>query len=126
MSACKQKNHFIAQCAQMDTFESVFDTNGSRNLSHYYWRINWFSVPGRPILISQEGGLTNVSATDLNSGKKVILFDRTLGIAAFSATQDANGKVNVTAQMGFSSESQNDVVALLDSLPHVAAQAPAR
>lgn len=125
MSACKQKNHFIAQCAQMDTFESVFDTNGSRNLGHYYWRINWFNVPGRPILISQEGGLTKVSATDLNSGKKVILFDRTLGIAAFSATQDAKGKVSVTAQMGFSSESKDDVVALLDSLPNVAEQAAA-
>ena len=61
-----------------------------------------------------------VSATDLNSGKKVIQFERALGIAAFSATQDANGKIGVTAQMGFSSESRDDVLALLDSLPDVA------
>ena len=70
--------------------------------------------------MSQEGGLGKVSATDLNSGKKVILFERALGIAAFSATQDANGKIGVTAQMGFSSESRDDVLALLDSLPDVA------
>ena len=70
--------------------------------------------------MSQEGGLGKVSATDLNSGKKVILFERALGIASFAATQEADGKINVTAQMGFSSESRQDVAALLDSLPNVA------
>ena len=120
MSACKQKNFLIAKCAQMESFESTFEPNGTRNMSHYFWRINWFNVPGRPILVSQEGGLGKVTATDLNSGKKVVLFERALGIASFAATQDANGKINVTAQMGFSSESRQDVVALLDSLPNVA------
>lgn len=120
MSACKQKNFLIAKCAQMESFESAFEPNGTRNMSHYFWRINWFNVPGRPVLVSQEGGLGKVTATDLNSGKKVVLFERALGIASFAAIQDANGKINVTAQMGFSSESRQDVLALLDSLPNVA------
>ena len=120
MSACKQKNFLIAKCAQMESFESAFEPNGTRNMSHYFWRINWFNVPGRPVLVSQEGGLGKVIATDLNSGKKVMLFERALGIASFAAIQDANGKINVTAQMGFSSESRQDVLALLDSLPNVA------
>lgn len=120
MSMCKQKNFVIAKCEQMDTFESTFQPNGSRNFSHYFWRINWFNVPGRPILVSQEGGLSKISATDLNSGKKVILFERTLGIANFSTIQHANGKVSVTAQLGFSSETRDDVLALIDSLPDVA------
>jgi len=120
MSACKQKNFLIAKCAQMDSFESAYEANGTRNMSHYFWRINWFNVPGRPILVSQEGGLGKVTATDLNSGKKVILFERAMGIANFSAMQDANGKINVTAQMGFSSETREDVAALLDSLPGMA------
>lgn len=120
MSACKQKNFLIAKCAQMDSFESAYEANGTRNMSHYFWRINWFNVPGRPILVSQEGGLGKVTATDLNSGKKVILFERAMGIANFSAIQDANGKINVTAQMGFSSETREDVAALLDSLPGMA------
>lgn len=120
MSACKQKNFLIAKCAQMDSFESAYEANGTRNMSHYFWRINWFNVPGRPILVSQEGGLGKVTATDLNSGKKVILFERAMGIANFSAVQDANGKINVTAQMGFSSETREDVAALLDSLPGMA------
>ncbi|MRX11521.1 hypothetical protein GJ697_27215 [Pseudoduganella sp. FT25W] len=120
MSACRQRNMLIAQCDKMDSYDSVFQPNGMRNMSHYFWRINWFNVPGRPILVSQEGGLSKVSATDLNSGKKVILFERTLGIANFAATQQANGKISVTAQMGFSSETRDDVAALLDTLPDVA------
>lgn len=125
MSMCKQKNILIAKCQQMDTFESAYEPNGSRHLSHYFWRINWFNVPGRPILVSQEGGLSKISATDLNSGKKVILFERTLGIANFSTVQHANGKISVTAQLGFSSETRDDVLALLDSLPDVAAKTAA-
>jgi len=120
MSACRQRNMLIAQCDKMDSYDSVFQPNGTRNMSHYFWRINWFNVPGRPILVSQEGGLSKVSATDLNSGKKVILFERALGIASFAATQQANGKISVTAQMGFSSETRDDVAALLDTLPDVA------
>lgn len=123
MSACRKKNFLIAQCAHMDAFDSVFEPNGSKNLGHYFWRINWFNAPGRPILVSQEGGLTKVSATDLNSGKKVILFERALGIASFSARQDANGKISVTAQVGFASETKDDVAALLDSLPDAAEKA---
>lgn len=120
MSACRQRNYIYAECAHMDSFESLFQPNGMKNMSHYFWRINWFNVPGRPILVSQEGGLSKVSATDLNSGKKVILFDRAMGIAGFTAKQDTTGKIGVTAQMGFSSENKDDVVALLDSLPLVA------
>lgn len=126
MSACRQRNMLIAQCEKMDSYDSVFQANGTRNMSHYFWRINWFNVPGRPVLVSQEGGLSKVTATDLNSGKKVVLFERALGIASFAATQNANGKISVTAQMGFSSETRDDVVALLDTFPDVSQAAAAR
>lgn len=119
MSACRQRSFLVQQCEKMDSFESAFQPNGTRNMSHYFWRINWFNVHGRPILVSQEGGLSKISATDLNSGKKVILFERTLGIASFATNQAADGRVSVTAQLGFSSETRDDVVALLDSLPDV-------
>lgn len=120
MSDCKQRNYVYARCAHMDSFESLFQANGMKNMTHYFWRITWFNVPGRPILVSQESGLSKISATDLNSGKKVILFDRAMGIAGFSAKQEMNGKISVTAQMGLSNESKNDVVALLDILPLIA------
>ena len=120
MSACRQRNNLIAVCSQMDSYNSLFDQNGMKNLSHYFWRISWFNTPeGRPILVSQEGGLTKVSATDLNSGKKVILFDRTLGIGGFFATQKTDGGISVSAKMGFSTEVKDNIISLVDSLPNV-------
>lgn len=123
MSACRQRNNFVNDCAQMDSYESLFDKNGSKNLSHYFWRISWFNTPeGRPILVSQEGGLSKISASDLNSGKKVILFERTLGIAGFFAIQKPDGEISVSAKMGFSTENKDNVLALVDTLPDVSSK----
>ena len=120
MSACRQRNFMFAECERMDSYESLFQANGARNMTHYFWRINWFNAGGRPILVSQEGGLSQVTATDLGSGKKLTLFERTLGIAAFSATQGTDGKISVSAKLGFNTESKDDIVALLDSAPMAA------
>jgi hypothetical protein len=123
LSMCRRTNFIVAQCSHMESYESLFQPNGMKNLSHYFWRISWFNAQGRPVLVSQEGGLTKVSATDLNTGRKVILFDRTMGIAGFEAAQAPDGKINVTAQMGFSQETKEDVETLLDTLPDVSEQA---
>lgn len=123
LSACHKRNAFINDCDRMDSFDSLFQPNGGKNMTHYFWRINWFNAGGRPIMVSQEGGLSKVTATDLNTGKKVILFERTLGIASFSAEQGTNGKISVSAQMGFSSEKKDDVATLLDTLPDMTAAA---
>lgn len=122
MSACRQRNYVFAECARMDSFESLFQPNGMKNMTHYFWRITWLNAQGRPILVSQEGGLSKVSATDLSSGKKVILFDRAMGISEFSVARKTDGKVSVTAQLGFSSETKDDVAALIDVLPAVGAK----
>lgn len=120
MSACRKRNFVFAECEKMDSYESLFQANGMRNMTHYFWRINWFNAGGRPILVSQEGGLSQVTATDLGSGRKLTLFERTLGIAAFSATQGTDGKISVSAKLGFDTESKDDIVALLDSAPMAA------
>lgn len=124
MSQCRQRSALISECARMDSYDSIFKADGSRNMSHYFWRITWFNAGGRPVMVSQEGGLTKVTATDLNSGKAVLLFERMLGIASFEATQAVDGRIAVTAQMGFTRESKDDVVALLDTLPDMGAQDP--
>ncbi|MCW2314254.1 hypothetical protein [Rhodoferax antarcticus] len=115
MSMCRARNFVMAECQRMDSYESLFQPNGMRNMTHYFWRINWFDAGGRPILVSQEGGLTKVAATDLNTAKKAILFERVMGIAAFEAEQGTDGKIAVSAQMGFSKEVKNDIVSFLDS-----------
>lgn len=117
MSHCRQRNVLIVECERMDSHESRFQANGMRNMTHYFWRINWFNAGGRPVMVSQEGGLGKVTATDLNTGKKVILLERAMGIASFEANQGLDGRIGVSAQMGFSREAKDDVVALLDTLP---------
>lgn len=117
MKACRQRNALVSECERMESYESVFDRQGLRNMSHYFWRITWLNGEGRPVLISQEGGLSKISATDLTSGKRVILFERGLGIADFAVSQKTDGKISISAQMGLSRETRDDVVALLDTMP---------
>lgn len=121
MSACRQRNYLMAVCDRMDSYESLFQANGAPNMTHYFWRINWFNAGGRPILVSQEGGLTRVIAADLDSGKSTPLFERAMGIASFTAVQDRDGKIHVSAQMGFSTEKKEDIVELLDAAAVAAA-----
>lgn len=115
LSTCRRVNIFMSECERMDSYESLFQPNGLPNMTHYFWRINWFNASGRPVLVSQEGGLTKVAATDMESGKKVVLFERMMGIASFTPTQGRDGRISVTAQMGLSTEKKDDVVALIDS-----------
>lgn len=114
LSVCRRQNILVSQCERMDSYESLFQPNGMHNMSHYFWRIRWFNAGGRPILVSQEGGLTKVIATDLESGKKMVLFERTMGIASFDVNQGTDGTISVSAQMGFSTEKKDNIVALLD------------
>jgi hypothetical protein len=121
MSECRKRNNLINDCARMDSFESVYKPDGSRNMSHYFWRISWLNTPSRTLLVSQEGGLGTITATELNSGKKVVLFERALGIANFEVQQNRDGTVDISAQMGFSQETRKDIAMLMDSLPAVEA-----
>lgn len=118
MSACRKRNNLMNECARMDSVESLYQINGSRNMTHYFWRISWFNTPkGRPVLISQEGGLSKIVATDLTSGKKALIFERALGIAAFETTQKTDGTISVVAQLGFSSETKTDILSILETAP---------
>lgn len=119
MTECRRRNSLVSECARMESFESMYRPDGSRNLSHYFWRINWFNTPSRPLLVSQEGGLGTITATDLSSGKKVILFERTLGIASFDVQQRMDGKLDISAQMGLTQESKQDIAFLIDAQPAV-------
>lgn len=124
MSVCRRQNFIMAECERMDSYESLFQPNGMHNMTHYFWRINWFNAGGRPILVSQEGGLTKVAATDLGTGKKAMIFERVMGIASFNADQGVDGRISVSAQMGFSTEKKDDIVSLLDSSTQVSSKDP--
>jgi hypothetical protein len=104
----------------MTSRASLYENDGGRNINHYFWRINWFNTPTGPVSVALEGNLQDVTITDLTSGKRVVLFNRTLGIHDFVATEAADGKVKVTAQLGLESKSNDDVVAYLQATSAVA------
>lgn len=114
-SQCRRRNAFINECDRVEFRESLYDKTG-RNLTHYYWRINWFNTPTAPILVAQENGLKEITLRDLKTGKKTIAFSRALGIAGYDSVQDDAGKVHISAQMGFSTEKIDDAVAFLNTV----------
>jgi hypothetical protein len=79
------------------------------NYGHYFWRISWYKTATRPLLIAQEGGLSTITATDISTGAKVKLFERTLGINGFSVRQSPSGQIAVTASLGFDKQTIDDV-----------------
>lgn len=120
-SQCKRRNAVLNLCDRVDFVDSLYDAQGMPNFSHYFWRVSWYRTPQGPIAIAQESGLKDIMVTDLSSGKKVTAFNRALGIAGFTSRQDTEGRVSITAQMGFGKEALDDAAALL-AAPSAAAQ----
>lgn len=111
---CRQVNAFVRDCSNFEFAESLYESNGLPNYSHYFWRIQWYKTPTRNVVVALENGLRNVTVTDLQTGAKAVVFDRTMGIAGFQVNADSEGHINVTAKLGFSKETKSDVAALLD------------
>lgn len=118
-SNCQRQNSYMNKCRDASFNESLYDNTG-RNPQHYYWRIYWFSTPTGPILVSLENGTKNVTVRDMRTGKKVLAFDRALGIAFFDAMQDSEGLVHLQATLGFSKDKIDDAAAFLASAPAMA------
>jgi hypothetical protein len=112
-SNCRAKSRLVNVCSDIQYRESLYQNDGTRNVSHYYWRVNWFATPTGPILIVLENGARNLVVQDLNTGRKAIAFSRTLGIGDFTTTQEDNGTVRMTVKVGFDKQTVNDVGALL-------------
>ncbi|BDT71369.1 hypothetical protein os4_08910 [Comamonadaceae bacterium OS-4] len=115
MSQCRQVNWAISDCQKAQTFESVFGTDGMKNNSHYYWLVNWVGTPSGPVAFTLEDGLRKLYVTDLSTGKKVLAFERTFGIADWNIEQAGDARVSVKAKLAFEWKEIPDAVALLQS-----------
>ena len=104
LSDCKKKSKHINECSTLHRFESLYQVSGNKNSGHYFWRINWFNTDIGPLMVAIEDGVTSLNAMSLVTGEKVTLVERLLGINKFDAEQDANGVVKIDVQLGFSSE----------------------
>ena len=122
-SNCRKRSELFNECQTATNYQSVWNADGFKNLSHYYWRMDWQQSIAGPVLVAQEGGLKYINAYDLATGKKVNLLERTLGVAGFDVVLKPGQKVQVQAQMGFEKVVIEDVQAELSSrvpLPGVA------
>jgi hypothetical protein len=119
LSDCYQRsaNSIVNRCYSAQSFESLYSMNGTRNIQHYYWRVLWLNTPQGPMAITMEDANKEIFIMDLTSGKKVVAFHRTLGIADMDVNQDPNGTVSIKAQLAFSHESVDDASAFLANAP---------
>ncbi len=125
MSDCRRQNAVVNVCAHAQSYDSLYQPDGSKNIGHYFWRIHWFRSDGHVIAISEENGVATLAMTDLDSGRRVILFHRAMGISDYSVGEDADGKVDVDAQWMFTHHALHDVAALLDRPPVTSSSASA-
>jgi hypothetical protein len=93
----------------MRTYDSVWSPDGSPNRSHYFWKIDWQKMSGKPVAVVMENGLQQVNAYDLSGTKKVNLLQRTLGINNWSMELADGGKFRINAQLAFEKVGIDDV-----------------
>ena len=124
-SQCRRKNKVVNVCDQSTTYDSAWDANGGRNTLHYFWRMDWQRTAGGSLLVVLEKGLKQVNAYDLASGKKVNLFERGMGIGTFNTSLMTDGRLRVTAPVGFENGLVEDVASELKARPDVRTAASA-
>lgn len=122
-SACIQKeriNSVFNKCQKSISYEALYDSVGLPNTGHYFWRVIWLSgATKKPISITIENGVKQLIATDLTTGKRVLLKERMMGINQFKVKQGTDGKIAVDIQLAFDHEMIDDVEKMLETLPAI-------
>lgn len=114
-SHCRKRNNFVNECAQMQSFESLYQPDGRRNNRHYYWGIHWMNTVSGPIALTLEDGMGRLFVTDLQSGKKAVVLERSLGISDWDAVVQPDGRVGVKGRLAFETREVPDVLSLLQA-----------
>ncbi len=113
MSQCRQKNRWVAICDRADQTESLYTQDGGRpHRAHYFWRVMWFNTPRGPVALIMEDGITKIEAIELATERRATVFERSLGIGDWSASQSQDGRVIVRAELGFERGKNEDVASL--------------
>lgn len=123
-SQCRKRNKFISECAQMQSFESLYQRDGSKHNTHYYWSIHWMNTPSGPVALTLEDGMGRLFLTDLQSGKKVVVLERSLGIADWDVLTHPDGRIGVKGRLAFETREVSDVLSLLQVPTEQSPQVP--
>lgn len=114
MSDCRRKNAVVNICNRAESVESLWNTDGSKNNSHYYWRVNWMDTPDGPIAVALQHSVKEIRLFDLNRGKEVVAFRRPMGIADWMVMPTRDGRVGVAASWAFQNFVLDDARRLLN------------
>lgn len=114
MSDCRRKNSVVNTCSHAESYDSLWNPDGSKNAYHYFWRANWMDTPQGPMAVSYQRGVKEVRLFDLRSGKEVVAFRRGMGISDWSAQLASDGRVSVGAKWLFKAYAVDDARRLLD------------
>ena len=99
-------------CKDFTSREVLYHKDGFRNFGHYFWNLQWFNTPDGTFAVTREAGTRKVTIIELATAKKVVLFERTLGIESFDADQAPTGEIRVSAQLGLTRGNIEDAVAV--------------
>lgn len=116
-----QGSGLIKKCLDSTTFETLYDpSTGLPNYGHYFWRIAWFNTKSLgPIVLSTESGLRTLIATQLSTKKRVLLKERFMGINKFDLKTASDGKTSVEVQLGFSTQTIDDLESFVVNAPDI-------
>lgn len=114
MQNCRRRNALVNECTDAVSYESLYRTDGGPNMSHYFWKVYWMDTPQGPIAITMENGFKDIFILDLKTGKKVVAFNRPLGIQSYLVDQHGDGRVAIKAHWMFQTHELADAVAHLN------------
>ena len=107
-SDCRaSKSGLYNECDKVSFREALYDKNGLKNNSHYYWSIDWINTSSGVFAFYKT--TTTIKVVDIQNSLVHTVFSRMLGVNEFTLTEHANGKVSIEAQLGFSHEKIEDV-----------------
>ncbi|BCL74372.1 hypothetical protein JHS3_01080 [Jeongeupia sp. HS-3] len=116
-SQCYQKKLGINVCDQMFSFESLYSKTG-KNMTHYYWLADWQKTNKGPVLVAMEGG-GKATAINLSTGKKVLAYERTLGISTFDSKVNPDGSMSLRTGWIADMKDIPDVSAFISEQPEL-------
>lgn len=105
-SNCKSKGLYN-ECDNVSFKDALYDKQGLKNNSHYFWSIDWIDTESGPLAFYKTS--TKLKVVDIKNNKVHTLFSRTLGVNSFVLIEHLNGKVSVKAKLGFSNNTIENV-----------------
>ena len=92
-SECRRKNAIANVCAQAQSYETLWQPDGTPNFRHYYWRVLWWDEARGPVAAALQDGVKEVRLFDLATGKEVVAFRSVLGYSSLPGKQTSTGQV---------------------------------